>query len=873
MTTQIDQTGKRAGRAGGTLRRPLAPYLAPLFAILFVAVALAVVHEITAHVHLRDILAAARGTPPHLIALAVSYTVLSYVAMAAYDIVSTRALHMTQVPVRVAAFAGAVSYAVANVVGFNFISSGSVRFRVYSRIGLEASDSARIVAVSAFGIWVGMAVMFGLALAAEPVNIPGVFELPPSVSRFIGLAILAAGAALLVWLAAGRRRFPLFGWHLELPPMRYALVQIAIALVDFSTAAAVLYVLLPSDIGVSFLAFLPLFLIAIVVGTASHAPGGLGVLEATILFGLGAGNRPEVIAALLTFRVVYYLLPFAAALLALLPFELHHMEVKASVTAGRLFRFSRPVVARVLAAIVFAGGLVLLLSGSNPDYDRRLQTLSEFTPLPFAEASHMLASISGLFLIVLARGLYMRMALAQRVAIGFLLAGAVFTLVKGLNYEEAAFLIAIAALLFVYRSAFYRRGDWRQFRLGPQWLALVIITIACITLVGFLAYRHVEYSADLWWQFAWKGDAPRFLRTTLALAIVTGALTLDALINRPAVKAAGQRSVPGAVRRILADCPETQPQVALLGDKNFLLSEEEDAFLMYGVSGRSWVTMGGPVGNPDKAQTLIWHYAEMIDRAGGRAVFYGLKPDAIAMYLDFGFSILKFGEVARVDLDVFTMEGRQRKDLRYALSRSKRDGLEFSVIPRDQLDTVMPRLRKISNEWLEGKHGSEKRFSLGRFDEAYLSEFDIAVMRKDGEIVAFANIWRGAGRHEISVDLMRYSRDRPSLLMEAFFVHLILYGKADGYKWFNLGAAPLAGLIDHPLASAWNRIGVLIYRHGEEFFNFEGLRAFKEKFDPVWTPQYIACPGGFALPQILFEISTLISGSPAKMGRFFAFLR
>jgi len=171
-------------------------------------------------------------------------------------------------------------------------------------------------------------------------------------------------------------------------------------------------------------------------------------------------------------------------------------------------------------------------------------------------------------------------------------------------------------------------------------------------------------------------------------------------------------------------------------------------------------------------------------------------------------------------------------------------------------------LRAVSDAWLRRKVGHEKGFSLGRFDERYLAEFDCAVMRRGGTIVAFANIWRGAGRHEISVDLMRYMPGVSKVMMDALFAQLLLYGKGEGYRWFSLGAAPLAGLSDHPLASTWNRIGTFIYRRGDEIYNFEGLRAFKEKFSPTWTPQYLACSGGLAIPQVLFDVASLMAGGP-----------
>lgn len=112
---------------------------------------------------------------------------------------------------------------------------------------------------------------------------------------------------------------------------------------------------------------------------------------------------------------------------------------------------------------------------------------------------------------------------------------------------------------------------------------------------------------------------------------------------------------------------------------------------------------------------------------------------------------------------------------------------------------------------------------------------------------------------------MRHVPEAPNVVMDALFAQLLLCGQAEGYRWFNLGAAPLAGLTDHPLASTWNRIGTLIYRRGDEFFNFEGLRDFKQKFDPVWTPQYLACHGGLTLPHALMDVATLISGSPIEV--------
>ena len=145
---------------------------------------------------------------------------------------------------------------------------------------------------------------------------------------------------------------------------------------------------------------------------------------------------------------------------------------------------------------------------------------------------------------------------------------------------------------------------------------------------------------------------------------------------------------------------------------------------------------------------------------------------------------------------------------------------------------------------MANKHAREKAFSLGSFSEAYLSHFPVGLVRRDGRIVAFANLWRSDQTHEVSIDLMRHVDDAPQGVMDYLFVQLFLWAQERGIAWFNLGMAPLAGLDEHPMAPMWNRAGAFLFRHGEHFYNFQGLRTYKQKFDPVWRPKYIATPGG-----------------------------
>ena len=167
--------------------------------------------------------------------------------------------------------------------------------------------------------------------------------------------------------------------------------------------------------------------------------------------------------------------------------------------------------------------------------------------------------------------------------------------------------------------------------------------------------------------------------------------------------------------------------------------------------------------------------------------------------------------------------------------------------------------------WLTSKSTGEKRFSVGSFSAQYLRQFPLAIVRAEGVPAAFANLWTTASKAELSVDLMRFGPDAPRGSMDYMFTELMLWGRSQGYGWFNLGMAPLSGLEAHPLAPAWHRVGNFIFRHGEHFYNFDGLRRYKMKFDPVWEARYLAARGGIALPRVLMDVSVLIAGGVKEL--------
>ena len=303
------------------------------------------------------------------------------------------------------------------------------------------------------------------------------------------------------------------------------------------------------------------------------------------------------------------------------------------------------------------------------------------------------------------------------------------------------------------------------------------------------------------------------------------------------------------------------PISALLGDKRLLFDEAKTAFVMYSIQGRSWIAMGDPVGPDDQATELAWRLQALCQRHGGWPVFYQVAERRLARYVEMGLSLMKLGEEARVSLTAFTLEGRGRAELRNAVRRAEREGATFEVLPHPAVAARLPELRAVSDAWLEEKKVVEKGFSLGFFDPEYLARLPLALVQREGRVVAFANLWPGGDRDELSVDLMRFDRAAaPHGIMDYLFTRLLLWGAAEGYRWFNLGMAPLSGLGERDAEPLWNRLGGFVFHHGESFYNFEGLRHFKEKFNPIWEPRFLASPAGLALPAVLGDLVTLIGG-------------
>lgn len=822
-----------------------------------------------------EIAAYFQATPALVLLQVAGATAASYAVLLLYDWYALRYIGKS-LPPTVVALAGFLGYAFGNMIGASVVSGGAVRYRVYSTAGLNVFDVAAVSGYVAVALGTGLSLIGLTALAIHPAPVVGFLPYGTAVIQVISGSILATSVTFILWLSVSQRSLNVRRIRLRMPPPRDLAGQAVITMIDVAAAGLALWILLPEG-KPDFAVFLAIFSAATMVGVLSHVPGGIGVFETVVI-----GTMPAAVsvgdsaAALLMFRLIYFVLPF---LLGLLVVALNEVRM-ASVAGRRSFPGCPPAVRSALegvhglvpglvAVTTFGCGAYLLVISMVPAIGADAAVRHDLLGQILLESGALVAAIAGGVLMILSHGLLRRRSSAFWLTVAALFGGAVATWVSGRAIDNALLLVGVALLLISFRASFDRPGRLTQDAFEARWFAKICAVCIAATTFFFFVHKTVPYSSDLWIDFSGRSETPRALRAGLAASAVFFFFGLNLLV-RPSHRVRSQEADAvslEAAAKIVACSDYPQGWLSQTGDKQLLFSESGRSFLMYAVQGRSWIAMGDPVGDTQEFEGLCWMFSELAAQANGRPLFYEVSARHLSLWPELGFALNKVGEEAVVRLDSFTLGGRRFKTMRAALNKRKREGYALDILQPPHSPAVIDRLNAISDAWLASRAGREKGFSVGRFDANYLGHFDIGLVRNNGEAVAFANIMAVDGGRYAAVDLMRYMPEEASGVMEFMFLELLSYYRDRGGEEFSLGIAPLSGLSERSMARSWNRFGRLIYRHGGAFYNFEGLRAFKQKFQPEWRPCYLALPPGVLPLRAIGDAALLIAGKRTQSVR------
>lgn len=304
--------------------------ISAVISLAVLAAAAFVLYELLHDADFGKVFATLKAQSVQKITIAAIFVVAGYVTLTFYDYFALHAIGRGKVPYAVAALASFTSFTIGHSLGAAVLTGGLIKFRIYSAWGLTVLDIAKIAFITSITFWLGNAFLLGGATAYAPEAAAAVDHLPLWINRTIGVSALVAIACYLLWLAPRRRVIGRSGWRIVLPSLRFTLVQIGIGALDLTLITLAMYAVLPPNPPVGFITMMVPFLTATLLGTVSHAPGGLGVIEVTMLLGLPQFQREELLAALLTFRALYFVLPLLLATLSLGVRELHLLTRSAS---------------------------------------------------------------------------------------------------------------------------------------------------------------------------------------------------------------------------------------------------------------------------------------------------------------------------------------------------------------------------------------------------------------------------------------------------------------------------------------------------------------------------------------------------------------
>jgi len=811
-------------------------HAARLWGFVLFGIVLALSWHTLRGVHTQQVRAVLRALDARALTIAALITIVNIAIMGLYDVMAFR--HTKTSAVERWRF-GAVAFCWSNFLTLGPVAGPAIRFWLYRTRVADLSELHHGVISVVIAFTSGLA---GWTLAALVVSRTGGGAIAVTV---LALGFVLAAAWLGRWIAQRTERFG--------GPAAGGVRTVELALIGwldwFLAAIVFLSCLQATGRTAPLLDLIDGFFFGQVIGLASLVPGGFGSSDAFWIARLPF-DQSVTAAGLGAYRFIYYVAPWFTASMVLLSW--------ATQTSSRRLDVAR----RITASLVGGGGVLMILSSASPALHARLILLERYVPLPLVEVGQLAAALAGLLLLVLARGLARGYRGAFKLTLALLLLAGFASLLKGLDWEEALVLgtIGIAASS---QSALFDRasgGDWLE------WADLGLAFAALLVFVVFGTFSHHLGAAafERWTSIGYRLQGARFLRTAASMLLAVSAAALYIFIRTPVrFEPPDEDDLRRALQGHAAYGSGTTPIMLAVGDKSVFFDGDR-GFCMYRTIGPYLTVFSDPVvrSPAERAAFMdaLFAFGANLDR---RPLFYQISLDWIPFLHDRGYHLFKLGEEAQVHLDRLTLEGHAGKMNRQILRRGERDALAFRVMQPGEIDTRMADLQEISDEWLRAKRVVERQFSIGFFDPAYLRRFPCAVVEtanEDRRLLAFANLLEGPRGEELSVDLMRYRTDGPSV-MDFLLLSVMLHGKESGYRRFNLGMAPLASVGEHRGARTGERLAGLLFRRGEHWYNFQGVRFYKQKFDPEWVPRYMAYQSAVEWPVALAHVSALIAGS------------
>lgn len=740
---------------------------------------------------------------------------------------------------------GWIANSINSFIGMGGIGGASVRTLLYKRENIDTKKAvnANFYIILSTGTGLSTLIILGFLKVFNFSSLIGE-------SNFYKIILVVFMLYIPLYFLSGKIKFireKILGENVE-APLRLKLMLFFSSIVEWLAAASFFAGISRSFTpNLSIRGALGVYIVAVTLGLASFIPSGLGSFDFAALLGLklmGAGYEAA-LAGILTFRLFYYVVPWSISMV-FLAIDLVSRRKK---TKKEEKNISSEIGVRALAALVFLGGVILVLSSATPALADRIKVMHKVLSFPVLRFSKNASMAIGIILIILSRGIWDKIKSYYNLTVIFLLLGAFLTFIKGLDFEESVIMLIISGLLYLRKDNFYRESA--PIRLKDISIVLISTTIMAFTYAGisYATHRHLFTTIES------KNELLSRVFLFLIVTWIIAGLFLFRRVRKVGFKFPNDEDLE-ELEDFLKKCSGNRmTHLLFLKDKCFYFSQDKKVLIAYTPYKDKMVVLGDPIGEKELFINAILEFRHFADKFDMIPVIYEASDENLSIYHDNGYEFFKLGEEALINLVDFNLTGKKKQDLRIARNKMDKNEFQFAMTMPPFDKEFLDKLRVISDEWLGER--KEKGFSVGWFDTDYLNRAPIAVINRDDDILAFASIMPIYDNVTISIDLMRGKVEAPSGVMDALFLGIINWSKDNGYKQFSLGVAPLSNVGSNPYSHTDEKLGKYVYNYGNKIYSFRGLRKFKEKFQPEWKGVYLAYPKGAKLTLLVLELALL----------------
>ncbi|MDR0978195.1 MAG: phosphatidylglycerol lysyltransferase domain-containing protein [Endomicrobium sp.] len=820
--------------------------------------ALILLHNQLRNISYVDIINSVKAIPSIRIFIALCLSLSYYFILGGYDIIAFKFIN-AEVPIKIkdVLFTCFISNVLANNTGYSMLFGGSIRYRLYSLHNVSIVDITKVLLFSSATIWLGLLAIGGFIFTFAPVPLGQILNLNIS-TKIIGLIFIFLLAVYVLLSRFHSKPYKIFKWKISFPDIRIVTAQVLLATSDWLIASLTLFVLMPEGY-VSYFVLLKVFLVSQFFVIVSQVPGGMGVFETSItLLMPNSADNPGVVSALLVYRVVFYFFPLLIALCMLGTFEIMVFTKKFSKSLKIFGKTVSSLIVQVVALFSFFSGMIAIFSASAPFNATQLKAIASLLPSWIADISHFLLSITAVALLFISRALQIRIKKAWSISC-FLAAFAVVLII--IIGEPVLILLCFVSLLISLlfsRKYFYRDIPILKTNFSPLWFYAVGGVFALSVWIGFFVNRQNISSWTcfdvLFASLLSTSDAARFLRASFGTGTIIVILIFEQIF-----KNFSREPVVFTKKDIAAIARSSNYAYALealVSDKEFILNNEKDAFIMYAKSKSSWIALGDPVGRNFRRNELLWKFKEIADAACAKPAFVGIDGKYMQIYDDVGLDIFKIGQEAKIllkNFDVYSEKFEYFHDLENKIQNA---GFVYKSLSADMFNRYKNEFSNINEQWMEDNCYFNLKFLPGRYNVMYMQHMDFSVLERDGRVYAFSIFLKTDNKHEISSGIVRYLKSGYDLFSYLIFKNTA-YAKSAGYKWFDLGLAYFEQR-DNTADSAKYFAKMFMFA---EHFNYDSvsLRNFKEKFLPVWQSKYVAVHPDKYITSFIKNFAALVS--------------